>query len=328
MPPTRNLTGYGALRANSRVLLQIPAYVRIHTTTRYAATPKAATIAAISTIMVGMLLFGIIFVAVNVLTLSLLLWRRYYQYYPLFCVALAATCWQAVARMFVVTAWPIPGVSAEQWVQISRASWMRFWAPGEYVLLAATAAALIEAVWRSVERLKMGWREMAVGCAALASAGVAMAVHTTFQGGNWYDVLVFARVWIMIAFMVFSALAIGIGYSANRKREWPRTARMHLWLYAALMAWMCLFSGWIKWDHNSLAYRVAESLCCVGWVMNADFRVKDLRDGLRLLALRHGGIRIAPRFGRHAPEPVAAPLRSARTVDPTAPQQQAEFHFR
>jgi hypothetical protein len=237
------------------------------------------------------MVLGITYLSVNLITLGILAWRRYWQYYPIFCVALATTCWQAGARLFVITD-PIPGISKELWAQLSRDSWMHRWAPGEYLLLIATGMALLEGVWRSVERLTPFWREITVGSLALMAGGVAVAVHTAFHGGDWYDQLLFVRVWAFVAFLVFAIAAWGVGYTMNRNREWPRAARMHLTLYTCLMVALCWFNDWTAWRLSGTCFRLSEMVCCAGWVMNAEFRVKDLRDALRSL---HVGDLTAPR---------------------------------
>lgn len=239
---------------------------------------------------------GILFLACNLACLAVLVRKRYWQLFPCFCAALAATCWQAGATF---------------WVDVAdRESWIHYWVPGERCLLALTAIALGEAVWRSVEKLSIGWRELTLAGLVLCAGGLT-AWRYTSGSGDWYDQFLIRRTWLYLAFALFSFVGCWVGLMINRKL-WPRAARMHLSLYAVLMIAHVWFSDINQWGHSHGSYRLTAMLCCAGWIMNAGFRAEELREiaaFLRADALRLAGLQAETARAAGIDSQIVAPVR-------------------
>lgn len=238
------------------------------------------------------MVLGVVFAIFNVFTVIVLLGRRYWRLYPCFCVAQACTAWQALIRIAIPAA--------------DRAAWMKLWAPGEWLLLLATSAAVTEAVWRSVEQMRHRWRLVMMAGLIVFVAGLVWAVHTDVTG-DWYAQFLNHRVWLMLGLAILAFSGFWFGMGANR--VWPRVARMHMGLYAVLMVGHISFGDWGFWQWANTHYRWLEMACCFGWVINSDFLAREFAAIATLQTFRGGARRSLSAFPSRT-------LRDGQTVFP------------
>lgn len=202
-----------------------------------------------------------LFVLVNLLTLAGLLMRRYYRLFPAFTVAFGAATWQAVVALCLPYA--------------PRGSSRAIWAPGEMLAMLAMGAALIEGVWVSVQQLPRTRRACTFGGLLVA------AVFLTWDAaeptpGDWYAQFIGVRQWLWLGAGIFAFCGFWFGLAANR--IWPRVARMHMGLLAALACGHALFGGMLNWGDNRLHYRLLEMACCGGWLINSGFLAREIEE--------------------------------------------------
>src|SRR5690242_2617587 len=90
------------------------------------------------------MLTGIMYLGANMLALYVLAKAKYYRLWPLLCAQIAATCWQiGVILVVPLSESTIPA-------DVRRLLAIHWWLPGETVLLALTAGAIMEALWRAM----------------------------------------------------------------------------------------------------------------------------------------------------------------------------------
>lgn len=245
---------------------------------------------------------SLIYLIANVLCLAVLISRKYYQLWPA-CVAMqAVTSWQIGVSLFVP----------------AHAS-ITFWAVGECALLAATAIAVGEAVWKSLRQMSVINKVMTIGGLALFSGSVAMLVYADEPSRIWPAsfFLVREQFFLSIAIGSFAALWIGLMHY----REWPKVARMQLGIYAVMMCGHVLIVDWSHWQSSRTAWRILESLCCIGFLINSKFLVLELAAIQRFLGA-------VPRWPYSFPKPNLPALRSgARTDAPSRPSSPIRYRL-
>ena len=220
------------------------------------------------------ILFGILFLVANLACLGVLLWRRYWSLYPLFVALQAVTCWQAFARLYVVVD--------------QRETWTHYWAPGEYWLLVFTGVAVAEAVWESFRKMPLAPEKVGVLAVSFLAGLAVVWLGSTAWTGDWYDRLLS---WRRYGYLAFATTAWCSWFGGLRYNKiWPRPARMHSGILAALMGAHVLIAKWTPWPFTNIQYRIAEGLCLAGLVINAGFLRQDF-----------GQVPLAPYRERPAP---------------------------
>lgn len=208
------------------------------------------------------------FAAANLLTLAVLLYRRYYRIFPIFCGALAASTWQA-------------GV-----VSLMRPGWSRgVWFPGEVVAVAMAAAAALEAGWCAVRRLEIQDRLLILGGLAMVATGLTVESRPNLAPADWYITFLDARSWVYLGLAILAVCSLWVGWWVRmyRDRHWARAARMHMALFATLMGAHAIFGGMVNWSGNRASYRLLASLCLAGWLVNSNFLAREREASRRFL---------------------------------------------
>lgn len=197
---------------------------------------------------------AISYLTANVACLAVLLWGRYYRLFPWFLAFQSLVCVQAGMRLLIATP--------------DRQAWMRLWVPGEALLLAASVAIASESLWKSLRKVRLSRRHLVLQsylwvCLLSFCAGWAST------GSDWYDGFLAGRsaLFLSLAISAFAACWFGLRYSA----AWPRAARMHAALLAALFCGHVVMTDWSQWARSNLNWRLWAMLCCVGWVINCRF---------------------------------------------------------
>lgn len=207
-----------------------------------------------------MMLLSLIYLLVNILCLLVLLSKQYYKLWPA-CVAMqAVTSWQIGVSLFVPRSAPDQAVS--------------LWIVGECVLLAATTMAVGEAVWKSLRQMSAVNKVMTIGGLALFSGSVAMIVYGDEPARIWPRSFFMLREQFFLGIALASFIALWLGIM--HYRGWPRAARMQLAMYTALLCGHVLVIDWSHWQASRTAYRILETLCCVGFVINSNFLAAEI----------------------------------------------------
>lgn len=217
-----------------------------------------------------MMFWGIAYLALNLALFVLVLKRRYYSVWPAFCAAQLLTTVQAAVTIFVRPS----DVWGNHWV----------WAPTEFTLVAMTAAAVLEALWKSLHFMRGSWWRaltfggLVWGCFFLAlDVRLYAGYHEVFEG--IYDHFLQERLY---AYLFLALLAFVGAWVATYKRYTPRAVRMQLWIYSVLMAGHLLNADWLHWGWVNGQYRLLEVLCLVGWAINSKFQAFEIRLAGRL----------------------------------------------
>lgn len=197
--------------------------------------------------------------AVNAICLAVLLYRRYYRLFPVFVVAQAFTVWQAAERLKF-------GESHRLW-----------WAIGECLLLLATSGAVLEAVWASVRVMRRVWAVMIFFGLTAWAAGTVVWLALPLPANPWLRFFA-GREDAFLGLGLLAFVSFWCGLATND--YWPRVARMHAGLIAALMAGHACLISWASWGNTDLNYRALEILCCVGWLINCAFLRRE-REAVR-----------------------------------------------
>ena len=194
-----------------------------------------------------------LYIASLALTLARLMWIRWP--YRAFLVALA--CWAGQA-VNVAYAHPV-----REWT----AFW---WAPGEVLLLVASAWAVGEAIDRERSYVPRPFRrwQLAVACMAIPVCPVGLGAWFLPMSGYWLDRFVVARAWAW----AFMALALGMAKLLLALGEVPRPSivRRHGDLLLAVVGVHALASWWtnapdgVWWDARA-AVRAVTIAACLGW---------------------------------------------------------------
>ncbi len=204
------------------------------------------------------------FLAINALTLIVLLRRRYYRLFPWFMLAMASTTWQAGVRL---------------WLGSSSSMLRYVWTPGEVILMLAITCAICEAVWKSVEQMRERWRNLMYGGFLSIAVGVAWWVMPPLSH-EWYRAFIQYRSAVFVGLAVFAFAGFWCGLMANAL--WPRAARMHITLYTLLVFGHALLTDWLRWGNSNLQYRALEMVCCGGWLINSGFLQQE-RESCQLI---------------------------------------------
>jgi len=206
------------------------------------------------------MLFTWLYLCANLLALAIVLYRRYYQFCPVWCGMQALTAWQIYARMHV----SVP----------DKASWIHWWVPGEVLLLAVTAAAVIEALWHSLRDWR-GRKWIAGGMTILAAWITSVCVDAP-SSGDWYARFLVFRVnlYLMLAILSFATVWFGTFHA----RKWARVDRMHSGLISGLMIAHVVIVDWLNWQNSGLQWRLFQTVACGGFVLNSYFLNREFSE--------------------------------------------------
>lgn len=223
--------------------------------------PQLAICAKVG-IMAQMLL-SLLYLAVNITCTGVLLSAKYYRMWALLCVQLAVTCWQICVLLFV----PVT----------DRTMAIRYWLPGDIVLVAVTAAAVLEVLWRAMDRFHTRHR---VGVCLWILATVAFAIPSIrwllgLQAhAEWYEQIKADRMIWNLCIAVVALIAAGVAHTFNRTND-PRFVRFHGTLIAGLAVGHVLLADVAHWSQSRTVYRGWELVCCFGWCINANLSGKE-----------------------------------------------------
>lgn len=202
------------------------------------------------------IVLAFIYLAVNLACLTVLVRKGYQRAWPAFLAFQAMTCWQAGARM---------GLS-------DAASWRRIWAPGEMLLLAATAAAVGESLWKSLRAL--GRHRILTFPMLILGAYFIATWAVDLPAGDWYTKFLGIRVQFFLTAAIVSSFSIWGMLCFGR--HWPRAERMHSCMFSILMAAHVVVVDWSRWQWSNLEYRALQMICACGWIINANLLDEDL----------------------------------------------------
>jgi hypothetical protein len=194
-----------------------------------------------------------LYIAAIALTLARLLWIRW----PYRAFLVAMVCWLGQA-VNVAYARPV-----REWT----AFW---WAPGEAMLLAATAWAVWESIGRERDYVPRPFRrwQLGVSCMAIPACLVGFGEWFLPTQGDWLARFVIARAWIW-AFLVL-ALVVAKLLLALEEVLRPAIVRRHGALLLAVVGVHALASWWtnapdgVWWDARAVV-RAATIAACMGW---------------------------------------------------------------
>lgn len=216
------------------------------------------------------MLVSCIYLLLNTLCLAVLCHRRFVRVAPLFLALQTATCVQIGLRLYMAS----NGLD-------SRGDWMRLWAPGEVVLLLAAIGAALESLWKSMRKIPQSRPFIFFGlCFGIGTATSCIAM--VYWSDNWYKVLLEVRAGIFLGLALLTF--VGFWGALLYVQQWPRVSRMHAGLLAALFAGHVLLVDWAQWGASNLNYRIWESLCCFGWIINAQFLHREFSEVERRFA--------------------------------------------
>lgn len=208
------------------------------------------------------MLFACLYLLVNLLCLAVLIHRRYHTIWPLFLAFQTLTCVQAGIRLYMIA----HGLD-------TREDWIRYWVAPETGLLLASVGVTLESLWKSLREIPI-WRPVIMsGLCCWITFGTSLFL-TLWPAGDWYDKFQVYRadVFLNLAILTFIGFWAGLHYT----QRWPRVARMHAGLLAALFIGHVVMVDWSAWARSNLNYRAWEMLCCFGWMLNCHFLRREV----------------------------------------------------
>jgi len=224
------------------------------------------------------MLLSLGYLGVNLVCLLVVTLTQYHRLWRLFTAQMAVTCWQIGVLLFV----PIT----------DRTAAIHWWLPGDIALLALTAAAVLEVLWRAMGRFptphKVGVLLGFVGGFTFAGMSMRwMLPMATYS--DWFAQVKSDRIIVNLCIATCALIATGMMHSLNRgKHLWK--IRVHGIIICALACGHVLLSDLTHWTSARMAYRGLEALCCAGWITTAlwgrrfDWTIPILRDASTSIA--------------------------------------------
>ena len=209
------------------------------------------------------MLMALGYLGVNLVCLLVVTLTQYHRLWRLFTAQMAVTCWQIGVLLFV----PIT----------DRTAAIHWWLPGDIALLALTAAAVLEVLWRAMGRFptphKVGVLLGFVGGFTFAGMSMRwMLPMATYS--DWFAQVKSDRIIVNLYIATCALIATEMMHSLNRgKRLWK--IRLHGALICALACGHVIFADLTHWSSARTAYRLLEVLCCAGWITVALWRRYD-----------------------------------------------------
>jgi len=218
------------------------------------------------------MLLSLLYLSVNLGCLAVLVSGKYYRMWRFLVAQIAVTCWQVGVLLFV----PVS----------DRAMAIRWWLPGDIVLVGLSALAVLEVLWRSMRGFPDRYRYGV--CLSLTAGFVfaGMSIRWLLDlptYGDWFAQLRADRSVWNLCIAGAALIAVGVANTFNRGND-PRFVRFHGVLVAVLAAGHVLLADMTHWSQSRMLYRSLEAACCFGWMINANLLGQEAQWAGRLAA--------------------------------------------
>lgn len=209
------------------------------------------------------MLLNLLYLGLNVAALGVLMRAKYYRMWGLLVAQLAVTCWQIGA---------ITAIGSTD-----RTTAIRWWFPGDLLLVVLTAGAVLEVLWRSMRGFPNAhkWGVCAWITISFVFAGMCIRwVLALPVNPDWFEQVKSDRIVWHLCIATAALIAAGIAHTFNRHND-PRFVRFHASIVAVLAIGHVVLSDVSRWSESRMAYRCLEILCCAGWCINASLSGKE-----------------------------------------------------